>query len=1166
MGYLSKRRGVISVFLLIIFMITYVFMGLLVDAGRYRMAQTYAEAALDSASSSVLSNYNKLVYDLYGLFSVDIKLEKEQSMEEAIGEAYQHYLKEMLEMVDAKEYETMLAELITGKKTAATLNTGSLYDFEITELKADTSITLADTANVENQIIEYMKYRAPVQLTDDMKGFLGKLQVITEMKDRVQEALTKEKIKEKYETEENGNVPLSTEAAELLTEINSFAGTLYQYTIAPHNAYSSLASASAPSASEVYNNNPQRIKNYCEEFDTALKKAENAYQEATEKEEETYKKNLRKLLKELQDKMIKAQKEGKGTVTELELTGEYIEKESSEFTNLFTKIELPTKVEELEDMETLAQEVYDTYLRLKEASENEEETEQTEDAWFITYQTKYEEEENRHSNAPAIAVEEYKGKLKQAQTDLETKLKTLEANAQILLETARNLTSRVQSTVKRYEEYLAELKAELGDGTDANKVSVYATEVELAEANAGELLKNLDLLANSRLYLNELGYGISDGNEKNLLSVVLVNLAGSMVNQWKEYPGTASEQGFQSLEAMTGTDAFQKASACVTLYQQGYEAAAIPLLADAAKKAQALLPEVQNRMCVLYSHISYFHSGHYRKDPDVIVGDEVSAKELTNTEVSSQKNQEKANANAKVETEVTTGEETKLSLDSDKAKNSMLQVKYSYTAENAEDTVAEIEIDGKVTTGTLTKILQTGLNLMEGIGTLLEKSRDNLYVDAYVMSMFPNYKEHYKGYDTAKTSSLLSDGRTAYLASYAEVEFIITGAGADGKTVVAEKAFADKAAGFGSLSVWSMRTKLFGTRMLFNSLSMLTDSAKLQQATALSSWAGPLAPLVSAVLVVCWIIAESVIDVMVLMGDLKLDGYAKDGEIPIFKQSQEWLFSLNGLAGSLAGLAVSELSDKILEKSNELVDSAETKVNAMIYKAYSTAQDGIQTADEAVSSALEDGKEQLTAWTEELESNISTAVQDDGTVSQEVKNQLDSMTGNLNNSVSEVFSEVENKKDDLVRTAQTVTENAKEQAVIAVGRMSDTIMEETKNCVESAKSGATKFISANIQKVIPTGTVVNGSKSNITMGYTDYLYLYLFLMNQNTKVQRIQAVIQANLQTGGKENFLMENAPVSVWADLECSMKYMFLSDSIVPEGMKKDGRMRFKVISAQSY
>ena len=82
------------------------------------------------------------------------------------------------------------------------------------------------------------------------------------------------------------------------------------------------------------------------------------------------------------------------------------------------------------------------------------------------------------------------------------------------------------------------MKAALGDGKDANKVSVYATEIELAEANMGELLKNLDLLANSRAYLEDLGYGRKDSSgTRNGLADDLINLAKSITNKWKENPG-----------------------------------------------------------------------------------------------------------------------------------------------------------------------------------------------------------------------------------------------------------------------------------------------------------------------------------------------------------------------------------------------------------------------------------------------------------------------------------------------------------------------------------------------------------------------------------------------------------------------------------------------------
>jgi Flp pilus assembly protein TadG len=66
-----RCRGAISIFLIIAFIANFALIGVLVDAGRYRMAKASAEMALDSATGSVLSYYNQMVYDLYGLFATD---------------------------------------------------------------------------------------------------------------------------------------------------------------------------------------------------------------------------------------------------------------------------------------------------------------------------------------------------------------------------------------------------------------------------------------------------------------------------------------------------------------------------------------------------------------------------------------------------------------------------------------------------------------------------------------------------------------------------------------------------------------------------------------------------------------------------------------------------------------------------------------------------------------------------------------------------------------------------------------------------------------------------------------------------------------------------------------------------------------------------------------
>ena len=70
--YFKKRtKGVITVFLLITFSVSFVFAGLLVDGGRVKLAKTLGEASLDNAAVSALSYYDDLLVDLYGMFAMN---------------------------------------------------------------------------------------------------------------------------------------------------------------------------------------------------------------------------------------------------------------------------------------------------------------------------------------------------------------------------------------------------------------------------------------------------------------------------------------------------------------------------------------------------------------------------------------------------------------------------------------------------------------------------------------------------------------------------------------------------------------------------------------------------------------------------------------------------------------------------------------------------------------------------------------------------------------------------------------------------------------------------------------------------------------------------------------------------------------------------------------
>ena len=180
--------------------------------------------------------------------------------------------------------------------------------------------------------------------------------------------------------------------------------------------------------------------------------------------------------------------------------------------------------------------------------------------------------------------------------------------------------------------------------------------------------------------------------------------------------------------------------------------------------------------------------------------------------------------------------------------------------------------------------------------------------------------------------------------------------------------------------------------------------------------------------------------------------------------------------------------------------------------------------------------------------------------------QLQNGLSEAKQAVKQVTSEAGQIFDKAQQGVDQALMQGKEYVVTAVGRASEEIIEKANSAIDKAGKTAGKFLADNLNKVIPTGEVVNSGRAKVKMGYKDYLYFYLFFMDNGMKVKRIQSVLQANMWVGGHKEFLMATSPVSVWADLECTIKYFFLSNGLVPEKMRRDGRLRLKVISGQTY
>ena len=96
----------------------------------------------------------------------------------------------------------------------------------------------------------------------------------------------------------------------------------------------------------------------------------------------------------------------------------------------------------------------------------------------------------------------------------------------------------------------------------------------------------------------------------------------------------------------------------------------------------------------------------------------------------------------------------------------------------------------------------------------------------------------------------------------------------------------------------------------------------------------------------------------------------------------------------------------------------------------------------------------------------------------------------------------------------------------------------------------------------------SGAKTNRSLyfNYHDYLRLFLLVMNENTKLDRIEDLIQLNIGQS-KDGFKMSDCGTFVRVEAEVSMKYLFITMPFIRKEVKtKDGRYIFKVLVYEGY
>ncbi|MGE5372155.1 MAG: pilus assembly protein TadG-related protein [Solirubrobacterales bacterium] len=138
MRCLFEERGAVTMYTAIIMMSVILFFGLLIDLGRIRLAQNQSRRAMNAAARSMLADYHTDLRNRYGLYGMNSAAQADRSR------AFQNYLQWNLQSGRNQNF--------------------ILLDCQVESASVQGIYPLDDPETLRQQILEEMKYRAPVDL------------------------------------------------------------------------------------------------------------------------------------------------------------------------------------------------------------------------------------------------------------------------------------------------------------------------------------------------------------------------------------------------------------------------------------------------------------------------------------------------------------------------------------------------------------------------------------------------------------------------------------------------------------------------------------------------------------------------------------------------------------------------------------------------------------------------------------------------------------------------------------------------------------------------------------------------------------------------------------------------------------------------------------------
>lgn len=185
MRFFLKRevQGAVSILLVVVMLPLMVLSALMVDTARYSLSKSMVASAGDLAMNAALADYDTILKDVYGLFAMsqadDVEQNVKQYFEDTLvsyGVVGQEDAGAYVESLMGALYQTMVLD---GAQVVNFMD--MTVDMDQTKVNRIEDSSLANAAILEKQIVEYMKYRGPV---DFGMSFFDSLSAFTKVEEQ----------------------------------------------------------------------------------------------------------------------------------------------------------------------------------------------------------------------------------------------------------------------------------------------------------------------------------------------------------------------------------------------------------------------------------------------------------------------------------------------------------------------------------------------------------------------------------------------------------------------------------------------------------------------------------------------------------------------------------------------------------------------------------------------------------------------------------------------------------------------------------------------------------------------------------------------------------------------------------------------------------------------